>query len=244
MLQGRIGPYDVQYAREKALNVAAIEYRIYVKEMRIREALRSGESQSMASAYQPGSEVMVYRKGSKKWMDPFQVVQHVDKVVTVQLADPGGTPRIQRFNVAVVKPYFRESEKHADAAPPLPDQVLLTEILAPNGPRQYSDQFLKANRSELQGLCENGTWDEVWTHEVPSSANKMRGRFVLTIQDKNSANEILNSRFLAQGFKDQDMSTLVHSAVLARKSCTRTTVSLAAAHGWNIQSHDVTKAYV
>jgi hypothetical protein len=172
MLQGRIGPYDGQHARERAINAAMSEYRKYVAERRIREALRSRESKSMAIKYQPGSEVLVYREETKLWMGPFQVVQHVEKVVTVQSLDPGGTPRVQRFNVAVVKPYVRETETPEEVAPPLPDQVLLTEILAPNDPRQYSDQFLEAKLRELEGLCKNGTWEEVWTHEVPSTAKR------------------------------------------------------------------------
>jgi hypothetical protein len=44
MIQGRIGPYDGQYARESANNAEMSEYRKYVAEMRIREALRSRES--------------------------------------------------------------------------------------------------------------------------------------------------------------------------------------------------------
>jgi hypothetical protein len=101
------------------------EYREYVAERRIREALRSRESKSMAITYQLGSEVLGYQE-TKILMGPFQVVQHFEKVVTVQYLDPGGTPRIQRFNVAVVKPYVRETETPEEVAPPLPDQVLLT----------------------------------------------------------------------------------------------------------------------
>jgi hypothetical protein len=116
--------------------------------------------------------------------------------------------------------------------------------MAPNDPRQYSNQFLEAKLRELERLCKNGTWEEVWKDDVPSTANKMRGRFVRTIKDINTANKIIKARFVAQGYKDQDKNTIVQSAVLARQSSTRTVVSLAAAHGWDIQTHDVTKAYV
>jgi hypothetical protein len=120
MLQGRIG----LHVRE--LSIAAMsEYREYVAERRIREALRSRESKSMAITYQLGSEVLGYQE-TKLLMGPFQVVQHFEKVVTVQYLDPGGTPRIQRFNVAVVIPYVRETETPEEVAPPLLDQVFLT----------------------------------------------------------------------------------------------------------------------
>jgi hypothetical protein len=65
LLQGRIGPYDGQSARDKALNSAMIEYRKYVAEMRIRESLRSVESESMTMCYRPGKEVLVYREDKK-----------------------------------------------------------------------------------------------------------------------------------------------------------------------------------
>jgi hypothetical protein len=127
---------------------------------------------------------------------------------------------------------------------PSPDRVMITEVLAKNDPRTLSEEFIEAKLNELEGLRKNGTWEEIWTNEMPSNSNVMRGRFVLTIEEKGTSNEVLKARFVAEGFKDKDKQTLVHSAVLARKSSTCTAVSFAAAHGWDIQSHDVTKSYV
>jgi phosphoenolpyruvate-protein kinase (PTS system EI component) len=80
--------------------------------------------------------------------------------------------------------------------------------------------------------------------DLPADANKMRGRFVLTIKHKGTNEEVLKARFVVQGFCDSEKSTIVHTAVLARQASTRVVVSLARAFGWDIQSHDVTQAYL
>jgi Reverse transcriptase (RNA-dependent DNA polymerase) len=72
----------------------------------------------------------------------------------------------------------------------------------------------------------------------------MRSRFVLTIKNKGTYEQVLKARFVAQGFCDSEKSTLVHTAAIARQASTRIVVSLARAFGWDIQSHDVTQAYV
>jgi Reverse transcriptase (RNA-dependent DNA polymerase) len=70
----------------------------------------------------------------------------------------------------------------------------------------------------------------------------MRGRFVLTIKKKGTQDEILKARFVAQGFCEK--ITLVYTADLARQASTIIVVSLAQAFEWDIQSHDVTQAYL
>jgi hypothetical protein len=57
---------------------------------------------------------------------------------------------------------------------------------------------MKAKLQELEGITKNGTWQEVWSHEVPKVANKMTGRFILTIKEKGTENEVLKARFVAQ----------------------------------------------
>jgi hypothetical protein len=81
---------------------------------------------------------------------------------------------------------------------------MITEILSPGYPRGNSPEFNKANLAEIQGLKENCTWEEVWEKDIPPRANKMRGRFVLTIKNKGTQEEVLKARFVAQGFCDAD----------------------------------------
>jgi Reverse transcriptase (RNA-dependent DNA polymerase) len=267
ILQGRISPDDGQSARDKALNSPMSEYRKYVAEMRIRESLRSVESESMTMCYRPGKEVLVYREDKKLWTGTFLVVLHEGKIVTVQEATSGENTKTQLFSIASVKPYRKDvtvlcssfdsstnqiSDAHTQNAitddhlrqAPSQDRFMITEVLAQNDPIKLSEGFIEAKLSELEGLRKNGTWEVIWTHEMPSNSNVMYGRFVLTIKEKGTSNEVLKARFVAQGFNDKDKQTLVHCALLARKSSTRTMVSFSATHGWDIQSHDVTKAHV
>jgi transposase InsO family protein len=54
MLQGSLGPYSSQEAREKAINSAMAEHRKFVAEMRIREALAAKVSPGAEASYHPG----------------------------------------------------------------------------------------------------------------------------------------------------------------------------------------------
>jgi hypothetical protein len=53
-------------------------------------------------------------------------------------------------------------------------RVVITEVLSPGDPRGNSPEFYKAKLAEIQGLKDNGTWDEVWEKDIPPLANKMR----------------------------------------------------------------------
>jgi hypothetical protein len=214
-----------------------------VAAQRIREALKSRQTDSMKQAYSPGATVLVYREDEKLWTGPYSVVQQNGKIVTVQRSSDAPT---QGLNVSSVKPYYKNSRGDAvdnDEDAPL-DRVMIIEILAPNDPPQFSNAFMKAKLQELEGLKKNGTWQEVWSHEVPKGAKKMTGRFVLTIKEKGTENEVLKARFVAQGYKDPAKYLVVHIAVLARQSSTRLVVSMSMTHGWELQSLDISKAYV
>jgi hypothetical protein len=145
------------------------------------------------------------------------------------------------FNVKTVNSTNQISDAHTQHGitddhlhqAPSPERVVITEILAQNDPRKRSEGFIQANLSELEDLKKHGTWEQIWTHEMPSNFNVMHGRFVLTIKEKGTSNEVLKARLVAQEFKDKDKQPLVHSAVLARQSSARTVVSFAAAHGWD-----------
>jgi hypothetical protein len=63
-------------------------------------------------------------------------------------------------------------------------RVMVTEMISPGAPRGNSPEFLQAKLDELQGLKNDGTWEEVWEKDLTADANKMRGLFVLTIKTK------------------------------------------------------------
>jgi Reverse transcriptase (RNA-dependent DNA polymerase) len=262
LMQGTLSPYTGQEQRDHALRTATAEYRKYVSERRLQTALRAKTATAMTCIHQPGDRVLVYRERPQLWEGPYSVVMQDGKIVTVKLNDETSQ---QRFNVSNVKPYQPPDipstvipdhlqkpshqpslNDHADSVDEesLVYRVMVTEIISPGDPRGNSPEFLQAKLDELQGLKNNGTWEEVWETDLPADANKMRGRFVLTIKHKGTNEEVLKARFVAQGFCDSEKSTLVHTAVLARQASTRVVVSLARAFGWDIHSHDVTQAYL
>lgn len=54
--------------------------------------------------------------------------------------------------------------------------------------------------NELGGLIDNGMW-KVVLQEVSPNANVLNGRFVVTIQNKGTWNELYKARFVVQGPK-------------------------------------------
>jgi hypothetical protein len=102
-LQGKLSPYSGQEAREAAIKCASKEYRSYIAEQRIREALSAKISPGASLEYRPGDQVLVYREQTRLWEGPIYVVMHDGKVVTVQR--DSGSAETQRFIVSSVKLY-------------------------------------------------------------------------------------------------------------------------------------------
>jgi Reverse transcriptase (RNA-dependent DNA polymerase) len=80
--------------------------------------------------------------------------------------------------------------------------------------------------------------------EIPANANVFRGRFVLTIKDSGTDNEIFKARYVARGFNDIGKAHLIHDSPISKAESTRMIVSLAAIFGFRISSSDVTQAYI
>jgi len=80
--------------------------------------------------------------------------------------------------------------------------LLLTEVLHTADKRQNNDKFLNAKMNELAGLAKRGVFKIVWKEEIPDNANVLGSRFVLSIKNKDSDEEIYKARFVVQGHKD------------------------------------------
>jgi hypothetical protein len=86
-MQGTLTTYAGQAQRESAIKCATSEYKRYVAERRIREALAARTSPAMETMHVPGDLVLIYREKSKIWEGPYTVVSHEKKVITVKLND-------------------------------------------------------------------------------------------------------------------------------------------------------------
>lgn len=61
----------------------------------------------------------------------------------------------------------------------------------------------------------------------PASANILRGRFILTIKDEGSKNEIWKAQFDAHGHENYMKSSIVHNTAVAREFSTKVFISTA-----------------
>jgi hypothetical protein len=79
---------------------------------------------------------------------------------------------------------------------------------------------------------------------IPKDAKILNGRFVLTIKNANSDDEICKARYVVQGHKDREKSLLEHNSTTVRQSSTRLIMTLAATFGFRIWSQDLKQAYL
>lgn len=70
------------------------------------------------------------------------------------------------------------------------------------------------------------------------------GRFVLTIKNQNTAQEVFKARFVVQGHPDRNKNILVHTSTNLRQSSIRKLTALAAIFGFCIWSQGVSQAYL
>jgi Reverse transcriptase (RNA-dependent DNA polymerase) len=106
------------------------------------------------------------------------------------------------------------------------------------------EKFDNAKRKEIQGLIDRGTWKVVTQDSVSNDANILGGRFVLSIKDEGTENEVWKARIVVQGYLDHLKTSLVHDTATSRQHSSRLLVGLAASFGFRLFSTDVTQAYL
>jgi Reverse transcriptase (RNA-dependent DNA polymerase) len=114
-------------------------------------------------------------------------------------------------------------------------------VIGPSDPR--AALFDAAMQKEIQGLIECGTWKVVLKDEMPENPNIMGGRFVLTIENSGTSKEIYKARYVFQGFRYKNKTSLVHDASTSKLQSTKLLIGLAAIFGCRIFSTDVTQPY-
>lgn len=119
----------------------------------------------------------------------------------------------------------------------------ITKPLNASDPKAASPEFRKAMTDEVDGLKKRGTWKVTFKRDLPSDPNILGGRFVLTLKNVGTGNELAKARYVAQGHRDTEKTTMVHNITTLRQSSTRIIVSVAAVKKFRIFSHDVRQAY-
>ena len=120
----------------------------------------------------------------------------------------------------------------------------LTEILEADDPRANSKMFNIAKDVEVKGLLKRKTWRVIPKTQLPTGANVLSGRFVLTLKNVGSDTQRAKARFVAQGHRDKEKRVMVDNFTSLRQSSTRLIISIAAVKGFRIFAHDVNQAYL
>ena len=151
---------------------------------------------------------------------------------------------------------FRKTLRHDDNVPlniadmiarneiPFVPQALITQVIDPGDDDGKSSKFRKAMEQEVDGLQKRETWRVIPKSSLPNKANVLSGRFVLTLKNFGSADELAKARYVAQGNRDREKSRMVHNITTLRQSSTRIIVSVSAIKGFRLFSHDVRQAYL
>ena len=168
------------------------------------------------------------------WPGPVEVISVNDKVVSIRNASSN---RIHNFSKQDIKPYCRPNSDDDSfntlheilthfRTDPLQGNELsninLTEEIKSSDPRV--ELFANANSKELKGLTEKRTWKVIKKDDIPSYANILNGRFVLTITNAGSNDEFYKARFVVQGYRDKLKTSLVHDSTSAKPCGTLTSV--------------------
>lgn len=237
-----------QEQRFKAMRAAREEAATIFAEQRIRIALKSNAPPSSKYMLKPGQEVKVFSEKQKKWVEGIRLVQLSSKQAWVNYRN-----RIFKVSRAQVIPHKRSDDQSGIAEllrmlSPLNSQshpnILLTEILQPNDNRAESPGFELAKAKEIVGLLDRGAFRIVLREEIDPQANVLGGRFVLTIKNKDTDNEIFKARFVVQGHLDKEKELLVHTSSTVSQQATRLLVSLATIMGFRLWSEDINLAYI
>jgi Reverse transcriptase (RNA-dependent DNA polymerase) len=80
--------------------------------------------------------------------------------------------------------------------------------------------------------------------EMTDNANLLNGRYVITIKDIGTERELYKARFVVQGHRDKQKTSMVHQNTTAKQQSTRLLTGLAAIFGFRICTHDVQQAYL
>jgi hypothetical protein len=248
-----------QQERMRVLAAAQAEYNSIVAERRKEEILKSRVPGEADRVYKVGEEVLVWREKSESWTGPFIVTGVNDKPVNVRIEELAYEGR---FNLAQVKPNLRDmpqtdantnfsevlhqmlrdftTEEGSGLSPSY--AVHLTEIIRKGDVREKL--FDDAKKKEIAGLIRRGTWKIVLREELEPGENIMTGRFVLSIKNANTQEEMLKARFVCQEYRDRAKTSLVHDTALARQSGARVLIELAAVFGFRLCSTDEQQAYL
>ena len=251
-----------QVDRMNALKSARAEMETIACELKLAQALRSKLPPAADYQLSVGDQVLVKREKIAAAQGPFPIVEIDADGKQIFILDEKGAKK--QFSVSQIRPYYQEpsdilfshindmlhdfrSEPASAPAHDTPEKNIcsthVSEVIKCTDPRSLSDAAISAKRKEIGGLLSRKTWKVVCERDVPTDANIMGGRFVLTLKDVGTDKPFFKARYVVQGHRDKDKDYLVHDSTTLHQHSTKLILSLAAIFGFRIWNQDVTQAY-
>lgn len=82
--------------------------------------------------------------------------------------------------------------------------MFTVKILNPTDDRAQHEDLKKEKSDEVHGITRRKIWVWVLESDVPSDANILGGRFILTLKNYETPQEKEKFRYVDQGFKEKD----------------------------------------
>ena len=124
------------------------------------------------------------------------------------------------------------------------DWVFLTEVLDPDEYRAIGKEMTDAKKQEIRNLLERGTFKVILKEEIPSDANVVPGRFVLTIKSSLDKKVKYKARYVIGGHRDKLKDMMVHSSTTLQPQSIHLLLALAASFGFDTWTSDIHQAYL
>lgn len=121
---------------------------------------------------------------------------------------------------------------------------IVVKIVRPDDPRGQESDFLEAEESVGNGLKTRKIWIVIPKHEVREDSLVMWGRFILTLKNVGTPEEIAKAKYISQGYKDGRKQYFVYDTKMLRASSIRLILSVSAVMNFRLFSHNVTQAYL
>jgi Reverse transcriptase (RNA-dependent DNA polymerase) len=251
---GIISPIGTKQPKQpemlQAIISAGREMRDIMAQLNVNRALRRDVTVAADTVFAPGDLVLVFREDPEGFSGPFTVQNIVSKTVFAR-NDQG---EVKPFSCTQVKPFRQIYDPQTKATEVFTrmfssiaagiHQTFVTEVIRPSDTRSFDTKMKAAKQKQIRGLLERGTFKIVLRNDIPKGANKLGGRYVLTIKDSGTDREIWKARYVIQGHWDQENEIMVRSSTNVQQRSLRIIFALASNFGFKIWTQDVTQAYL
>lgn len=119
--------------------------------------------------------------------------------------------------------------------------MFLVQIINPKYPLAQQEDFIEAKQNEIDGLHARKICTKVKRNEIPPKASIIGGRFVLTLNNFLTPEEMCKARYVAQGYSDAFKELLAHDGTALRPISIGIILCIATILSFRIFSHEVTQ---